>query len=103
VVSLGGDHQRVNASLAVQLCTEFEAERCAAGKGAAGAQQRLALLRAGRLPREYAQGLRTTTWLGRSTVGWVALSAAQEGHGSLARLWLSGLPMALMPARLRAG
>ena len=36
VVGLGGEHQRSNAALAVQLCATFEAERLAVGAAAPG-------------------------------------------------------------------
>ncbi len=71
-MGLGGEHQRSNAALAVRLLAAFEAERLAEGAAASGAEARLALMRRGVLPTQYAQGLGSTTWLGRSTVGgWV--------------------------------
>ena len=68
VVSLGGDHQRLNGALAVELCAAFERDRLAAGKASQGAQQRVELLDRGWLPQQYARGLASTAWLGRSTV-----------------------------------
>eukprot|EP00983_Pelagomonas_calceolata_P094417 1157888-Pelagomonas_calceolata.AAC.12 len=67
-VGLGGEHQRTNAALAVQLCAKFEARRLASGNAAPGAGSRLELLQEGKLPAQYGQGLRDTSWLGRSTV-----------------------------------
>ncbi|KAF5843259.1 folylpolyglutamate synthetase, partial [Dunaliella salina] len=66
-VGLGGEHQRMNAALAVQLCSKFEERRLASGNAAPGAGSRLELLRQGKLPAQYGQGLRDTSWLGRST------------------------------------
>jgi hypothetical protein len=67
-VGLGGEHQRINAGLAVQLCATFERESLAAGRAAAGAEARLAALKSGQLPAEYIDGLAATLWPGRSQV-----------------------------------
>ncbi|KAL6756912.1 putative folylpolyglutamate synthetase [Haematococcus lacustris] len=67
-VGLGGDHQRLNAGLAVQLSLAAEQHQLAAGEAARGAAERVALLQQGRLPAVYAQGLAETEWPGRSQV-----------------------------------
>ncbi|KAJ9523847.1 hypothetical protein QJQ45_020044, partial [Haematococcus lacustris] len=67
-VGLGGEHQRLNAGLAVQLCLAAEQQQLAAGEAARGAAERVALLQQGRLPAAYAQGLAETEWPGRSQV-----------------------------------
>lgn len=62
-LSLSGEHQRVNASLAVQLAAAWE--------GAAGgprARERAALVARGVLPEEYQAGLQAAAWPGRSQV-----------------------------------
>ena len=64
-IGLQGNHQRVNASLAVSLCHAWE-ERC--GGTTPISKRRCELLAAGVLPREYEEGLRQASWPGRSQV-----------------------------------
>lgn len=69
-MGLAGAHQATNAALAVQLAAAWEA---GAGGGAgvagsAGAASRLAALQRGELPQEYAAGLASCRWPGRSHV-----------------------------------
>jgi hypothetical protein len=68
-VGLGGEHQRVNAGLAVQMCATFEQESLATARAAPGAKSRVAALMSRQLPPEYLEGLAATTWPGRSQVG----------------------------------
>ncbi len=67
-MSLGGQHQRVNGGMAVQLCATFEEDSLARGTATEGARERVELLRKGVLPPLYARGLASTTWPGRSQV-----------------------------------
>lgn len=64
-IGLQGNHQRVNASLAVSLCHAWEERN---GTSTASATRRCQLLAAGVLPREYEEGLRQASWPGRSQV-----------------------------------
>ncbi|KAG2488378.1 hypothetical protein HYH03_013067 [Edaphochlamys debaryana] len=93
LVGLGGEHMKVNAALAVALAAEFEQQYAAAAAAAAGeagavapaapgrpltlapggpeaaaAAVRAAAVRAGRLPPQYAAGLKAVRWPGRSQV-----------------------------------
>ena len=58
----------VNAGLAVKLVSTWEQGRLAAGKATHGAAARLEVLARGVLPAEYAAGLESVAWAGRSQV-----------------------------------
>ena len=72
LLGLAGEHQRVNAALAIALASTWEARsprHDGAGKGSKGCkgrQARLQLLAAQQLPQEYQQGLQNCRWAGRS-------------------------------------
>ncbi|KAF8056228.1 ttc30a [Scenedesmus sp. PABB004] len=117
-VGLAGEHQRLNASLAVALARAWEAHRAAAQPaggadaaaaprlapppppplpggaappGAAGAAQRLQELAAGQLPAAYGEGLRTAAWPGRSqVVPHPGFALPGGGGGSRLTLYLDG-------------
>lgn len=59
-LGLDGEHQRVNAALAVALCAAWEKKH--------QSNPRLALLEEGHLPDTYLHGLASTSWPGRSQV-----------------------------------
>ena len=71
-VGLAGDHQTLNASLAVALTRCWEQRHLERAAGKAGEQslqqqqQRLGLLAKGVLPPAYAEGLQSAAWPGRS-------------------------------------
>jgi folylpolyglutamate synthase/dihydropteroate synthase len=94
-VGLAGEHQLLNASLAVALVQSWEQhaankqqqqkqqqqmvsgvndeqqqqqQQQVSGGGVAGASLRLQQLQQGLLPQEYCEGLRTAAWPGRSQV-----------------------------------
>ena len=69
-LGLAGAHQRVNASLAVQLAATWEQAvgYSSGGPAAAGAVQRAQQLAQLQLPDEYAAGLRGCVWPGRAQV-----------------------------------
>lgn len=75
-VGLAGDHQRLNASLAVALVNSWEQHVSSRQQsktdqqqaGVAGAEQRLQQLQQGLLPQKYLEGLRKAAWPGRSQV-----------------------------------
>lgn len=76
-VGLAGDHQRLNASLAVALVSSWEQHVSSRQQAkaeqqkatvAAAAEQRLQQLQQGVLPQEYLEGLRKAAWPGRSQV-----------------------------------
>lgn len=76
-VGLAGEHQLLNASLAVALVRSWEQQAATKqqqqqqqelGGGAAGAERRLQQLQQGLLPQEYCQGLARAAWPGRSQV-----------------------------------
>ncbi|GIL67476.1 hypothetical protein Vafri_20872 [Volvox africanus] len=88
VVGIGGEHMRVNAALAVALAAEWELQygNVVAAKSAAAAAvkpevaaARAATVRLLTLPQEYATGLRTVRWPGRSQVLHDDEAAAQGG------------------------
>ena len=60
-----GEHQRVNAALAVALCGAWEQGQA---RPAQGRDERVKQLQSMRLPAAYAQGLLTCHWPGRSQV-----------------------------------
>jgi folylpolyglutamate synthase len=66
-LGIAGEHQQLNASLAIQLAAAWEAGNATAA-ATPGAQRRLALLKQGVLPQEYAAGLAAARWPGRSQV-----------------------------------
>ncbi|KAI5083110.1 hypothetical protein GOP47_0002853 [Adiantum capillus-veneris] len=59
-LGLNGDHQRVNAALAVALCAAWEKKLCAS--------KDLTMLQDGQLPDAYFQGLASTSWPGRGQI-----------------------------------
>ena len=61
-----GEHQRVNAALAVALCSAWE--QAQSGPPLHGRAERVQQLQARHLPATYAQGLLTCHWPGRSQV-----------------------------------
>lgn len=68
-LGLAGDHQKLNAALAVALASTWEARSgVAAARGLAGAEQRAAAVAEGVLPAEYKEGLERAHWPGRSHV-----------------------------------
>jgi folylpolyglutamate synthase len=78
-LGLAGEHQRVNAALAVALAGAFEARAAADGAGPdpAAAAARAAALARGELPTEYAAGLAACAWHGRAEV----VHDVVAGHG----------------------
>ncbi|KAK9867413.1 hypothetical protein WJX84_000013 [Apatococcus fuscideae] len=67
---LAGAYQRVNAALAVELATAWE-ERVVINSSrpqSQAAAARVAMLRSGRLPEAYQEGLRQCVWPGRAQV-----------------------------------
>ncbi|KXZ45564.1 hypothetical protein GPECTOR_53g150 [Gonium pectorale] len=104
MVGLGGEHMRVNASLAVALAAEWEAQYAKAAAAAANAAAaveaaagrpvalppggppveaaaaRSAAVASGRLPPEYLEGLRSVRWPGRSQVIPDEQAAARGGR-----------------------
>lgn len=76
-LGLAGVHQRVNASLAVQLAATWEqsAGPSCGASGAAGAAERAQQVAQLRLPDMYAAGLRECVWPGRAQV-----QAQEEEH-----------------------
>ncbi|GIL80286.1 hypothetical protein Vretifemale_9437 [Volvox reticuliferus] len=85
VVGIGGEHMRVNAALAVALAAEWEAQygATAATPSAvepAVAAARAATVRSLALTPEYATGLRTVRWPGRSQVLHDDVAATQGGR-----------------------
>lgn len=77
-LGLAGEHQRINAALAVALARTWEAGcEWATGLQSAGGREREAPARAerlkqlggGHLPEVYLQGLQSCRWAGRSQVG----------------------------------
>ena len=69
-LGLAGVHQRVNASLALQLAATWEqaAGPSCGGPAAAGAAQRAQQVAQLQLPDAYAEGLRECVWPGRAQV-----------------------------------
>lgn len=68
-LGLAGDHQKLNAALAVSLASTWEARSgVAAARGLAGAEERAAAVVGGVLPAEYKEGLEKAHWPGRSHV-----------------------------------
>ena len=69
-LGLAGAHQRVNASLAVQLAATWEqaAGPSCGGPAAAGVAQRAQQVAQLQLPDAYAAGLRECVWPGRAQV-----------------------------------
>lgn len=65
-LGLAGEHQRVNAGLAVALAGAFDARAAAAGLP--GAADRAAALARGELPPAYVAGLAAAAWHGRAEV-----------------------------------
>lgn len=61
------DHHALSTGLAVKLVSEWE-RRTDIGQSHPGSAARLALLDQGKLPEEYARGLATVEWPGRSQV-----------------------------------
>eukprot|EP00250_Pteridium_aquilinum_P019733 c24552_g1_i1 orf=310-2130(-) len=59
-LGLDGEHQCVNAALAIALCATWEKKRCSS--------PHLAMLQEGRLPDAYLHGLATTSWPGRGQI-----------------------------------
>lgn len=85
-LGLAGVHQRVNASLAVQLAATWEqsAGHSCGGSDPAGAAKRAQQVAQLQLPDAYAAGLRQCVWPGRAQVisqSWVSEGAA-EGLGT---------------------
>ncbi|GLI65861.1 hypothetical protein VaNZ11_009492 [Volvox africanus] len=88
VVGIGGEHMKVNAALAVALAAEWELQYGAVSTAAAAAAAvepavaaaRAAAVRSLTLPQEYAMGLRTVRWPGRSQVLHDDEAAAQGGR-----------------------
>ena len=77
VLGLAGQHQRINAALAVALASSWEARNMRSSssssmadrpEGSAARRQRLEELSAGCLPPAYLQGLQACCWAGRSQV-----------------------------------
>ena len=93
-LGLAGEHQKLNAALAVALAGAWEGTSAPAaalqGKRAAA---RAAAVRSGSLPAEYAAGLKAATWPGRGQIvhdnvaggGAPPLALAASGAGSLQR------------------
>eukprot|EP00884_Botryococcus_braunii_P023662 jgi/Botrbrau1/9980/Bobra.0012s0071.2 len=68
-LGLSGEHQVVNASLAVSLAGAFEAEQLRRGNRVSeGAEQRVAQLAQGTVPDTYLRGLNLCQWPGRGQV-----------------------------------
>ena len=69
-LGLAGVHQRINASLAVQLTAQWEqaAGHSCGSAGAAGAADRAGQVAAFQLPAPYVDGLRDCVWPGRAQV-----------------------------------
>ena len=78
-LGLAGAHQKVNASLAVQLAATWEqlAGHSCGAAGAAGADQRAQSVQQLRLPDDYAAGLKECVWPGRAQVS----PALESSHG----------------------
>lgn len=113
-VGLAGDHQLLNASLAVALVSSWEqehlkqeqqqhlsngssspADTAAARENAAGrdaaAAERLQQLQSGVLPQAYCDGLKKATWPGRSQVSAVCWAFCCGVHClQLPLVWLAG-------------
>lgn len=69
-LGLAGVHQRVNASLALQLAATWEQDAgpTCGGPAAAAAAQRAQQVAQLQMPDEYAEGLRECVWPGRAQV-----------------------------------
>ncbi|KAG0584413.1 hypothetical protein M758_3G207800 [Ceratodon purpureus] len=63
-LGLGGEHQRINAALAVALCKQWVMTR-APSEQTSGLQK---VLSSGRLPDSFVKGLQLTKWAGRAEV-----------------------------------
>ena len=81
---LAGAYQRVNAALAVELATAWE-ERVVINSSrpqSQAAAARVAMLRSGRLPEAYQEGLRQCVWPGRAQVASDTFPAVASLAGS---------------------
>lgn len=68
-LGLAGEHQKLNAALALALAGTWEASApVAAAVGGDAAAQRAAAVAAGRLPPEYVAGLEAASWPGRGQI-----------------------------------
>lgn len=66
-VGLAGEHQEMNAALAVQLAAAWESDSQVA-KAKPSAEARVAMVQQRLLPDEYVQGLAQCSWPGRSQI-----------------------------------
>lgn len=77
-LGLAGEHQKVNAALALALAGAWEASLAAAAVAGEAAARRAAAVAAGQLPPEYAEGLQAASWPGRGQIVHDAVAAAAD-------------------------
>lgn len=78
-LGLAGEHQKLNAALAVALAATWEGVAGGAAGGGPAAAERAAEVAAGRLPAVYAAGLSAASWPGRGQIVHDAVNAPAGG------------------------